>query len=613
MHAIVPLGVATGPQHIIAILVEFPDKTHTISVSVIRSIFDEMDSYYREVSYGLAWIDATVADKWYQVQTPLSKLNIQKWDFNEKDMDKFRREAVKAADNDVNFRDYDFVYIVGAGEVWGHARCDFGVPTDDGVTTFKGVVVSEQDRVGTYAHELAHLLPSDIEDRGECGLPDLYSYDLAKKDQESSIWIGPWDLMDINNPLRGFSAWSKIALGWLKPETLRLGPAKAFTLNLQPLEKDAGLRAVVVTLTSKASYVIEVRRRIGYDNAMPNEGVLVYFVDMSKESGYGVVRVIDANPNTKTLHDAPFKKGSIFEDAKNGVYVLVALTDGVGFTIVVSGLKVQSLKDTDQDGLLDVIEVQLGTDPKNPDTDGDGLKDSDEVNKYSTDPLKADTDDDGLPDGREIQLRTDPLKADTDDDGLTDGQEVQLSTDPKLAETDGDGLKDGEEVNKYGTDPLKADTDGDDLFDGKEIQVGTNPLKADTDDDELPDGEEVALGTDPLNPDSDSDGLSDGKETQLGTNPLKTDTDRDFWRDDVDPAPTNSLIPNALIIAAIIAVAVAVVLQRRRKRSSVVPADVQATSLTALVGADAANQFCMNCGLAIPLGSTFCPECGAQQ
>jgi hypothetical protein len=45
--------------------------------------------------------------------------------------------------------------------------------------------------------------------------------------------------------------------------------------------------------------------------------------------------------------------------------------------------------DTDHDGLTNLQEFQLGTDPNNWDTDGDGLSDGDEVNIYHTDPLVA--------------------------------------------------------------------------------------------------------------------------------------------------------------------------------------------------------------------------------
>ncbi|NYJ03616.1 serine/threonine-protein kinase [Nocardioides thalensis] len=67
-------------------------------------------------------------------------------------------------------------------------------------------------------------------------------------------------------------------------------------------------------------------------------------------------------------------------------------------------------EDTDEDGLTDDEEGELGTDPSNPDSDGDGLTDGDEVN---------------------AEAPTDPMNPDTDGDGATDGDEVEAGTDPK--------------------------------------------------------------------------------------------------------------------------------------------------------------------------------------
>jgi hypothetical protein len=77
--------------------------------------------------------------------------------------------------------------------------------------------------------------------------------------------------------------------------------------------------------------------------------------------------------------------------------------------------------DTDNDGLTDAEEQELGTDPGNNDTDGDGLLDGAEVNQWQTNPVNSDTDGDGINDYHEIfTYGTDPLDYDTDGDGIGD-------------------------------------------------------------------------------------------------------------------------------------------------------------------------------------------------
>ena len=73
-----------------------------------------------------------------------------------------------------------------------------------------------------------------------------------------------------------------------------------------------------------------------------------------------------------------------------------------------------SLLDPDGDGLIDQIENRAGTDPREGDTDGDGIGDGREILDLGSDPLKADPpnsdlDDDGVPDREELERGTNPL------------------------------------------------------------------------------------------------------------------------------------------------------------------------------------------------------------
>jgi pimeloyl-ACP methyl ester carboxylesterase len=228
-------------------------------------------------------------------------------------------------------------------------------------------------------------------------------------------------------------------------------------------------------------------------------------------------------------------------------------------TAVISVEKLQETvaTDSDADGLSNEQERELGTDPAIPDTDGDQLKDGEEVNTYKTNPLHPDTDSDGLSDYFEVQAKMpakfDPLKPDSDGNKVPDGAEdydqdklinvleEAAGTNPLNPDTDGDKLADSYEV-LYLSDlsPLKPDTDEDGIpdpledFDGDglttimEQQYQTNPLSDDTDGDGLKDQEEIGVyKTNPTLEDTDNDQLDDGAEIKFKSNPLNPDTDGD--------------------------------------------------------------------------------------
>jgi hypothetical protein len=190
-----------------------------------------------------------------------------------------------------------------------------------------------------------------------------------------------------------------------------------------------------------------------------------------------------------------------------------------GSTCGLDPLAGDSLADHDGDSLANFAEYNLDTDPCNPDTDGDGMYDGWE-NSYSSCGLDLlagdsvlDADTDGLNNIGEYNNSTDPCDPDTDGEGLSDGDEVNIhGTDPTDTDTDGDGLDDAYEVNTSLSNPLAPDTDGDGLSDGDEVLTyGTDPNQDDTDTDGLSDWLEIMIFSNPTDLDADGDGLSDGE------------------------------------------------------------------------------------------------------
>lgn len=125
--------------------------------------------------------------------------------------------------------------------------------------------------------------------------------------------------------------------------------------------------------------------------------------------------------------------------------------DGIHDVIEAAGI------DTDQNGIADGIVGALGL----PESAGAGLGIVDANNNGIADPYDvapiADSDAaSGGDDAAASTVSPASIAPDTDQDGLTDSQELYLGTDTGLADTDGDGFSDADEVIVFHTDPLLA-------------------------------------------------------------------------------------------------------------------------------------------------------------
>lgn len=115
--------------------------------------------------------------------------------------------------------------------------------------------------------------------------------------------------------------------------------------------------------------------------------------------------------------------------------------------------------DDDDDGLDDIKEQELGTDPKKKDTDNDGLIDGVEF-KNGTDPLRQDTDSDTYSDSKDVFPLDGKEWSDADNDGVGDNSDNCKSvSNPGQENTDSSYFNDG--IKTPGGGPVIADDLGD--------------------------------------------------------------------------------------------------------------------------------------------------------
>jgi thrombospondin type 3 repeat protein len=202
------------------------------------------------------------------------------------------------------------------------------------------------------------------------------------------------------------------------------------------------------------------------------------------------------------------------------------------------GNPADAVLDSDGDGLTNLVEFQLGTNPQAADTDGDGLTDGDEVGR-GTLPTLPDSDRDGRSDGVEVggPVTSNPLDADSDNDGVDDGTEVARGTNPNdpgqfpIIDRDGDGVGDLTDNCRTIPNPTQIDTDGD---------GAGNACDGDDDNDGVADGPDNC----PLIANDQADGDGDGVGTACDVcpdvfDPAQENTDGDAQGDACDDDDDN--------------------------------------------------------------------------
>lgn len=283
------------PTYNLAILgVEYPDVKHNADIkdkdweesmfslgtyngksATGEKVHGSMNDYYKELSYGkfkvegkfIGWVE--VSKKRLDYSTGSGTSTKEKTGLLTESLELYTKKHGKES-----LKEYDGIFFLYAGSrvettrgglYWPHrANVSFGGKSWPYFIVQEGG--SRMNDISVFCHEFGHML----------GLPDLY----ARPEQPGSEGVWQWCAMSNqigNGRPQHFCAWSKEQLGWIKPTII--DPRVKQKLILSPIEDDP-TQCFKVMLRPDGSeyYLLENRKKTGWDSQLPGEGLLIWRV-----------------------------------------------------------------------------------------------------------------------------------------------------------------------------------------------------------------------------------------------------------------------------------------------------------------------------------------------
>lgn len=281
--------------------------TLDVSIAPVITSVHDMAYYGENTSHG---IDDANGDISSMAAEAIEKLDAAGFDFSPFDT------------NGDGVIDHFVVIHAGEGEesapvknyIWSHAGyTDCQV---DGVNAVKYTTTSEMSQIGTICHEFGHDL----------GLPDLYDTNFDEDGLTNGV--GVWDIMGDGSWLAlpgkpagscpaNLSIFSKEMLGWVDLEEITQDGQ--YTLE-NTAGNDTGFE-IAINESQDECFLIEYRRKQGYDAALPGEGLLVWHID---------IKAISDLMQNNMVNAVKYRQGVELEQADRyyDLYYTINLGDG---------------------------------------------------------------------------------------------------------------------------------------------------------------------------------------------------------------------------------------------------------------------------------------------
>jgi M6 family metalloprotease-like protein len=288
-----------------------------------------LDHYWREVSEGRIDLGGSVVAGWVNLPRPRAQYFPNGLNSNP-DFWTLVADCTHAADATVDFGQYagiNMQFNLELGASWGGSA----YVAADGVNRVMPMTwMAPWAGHAVYAHEIGHSF----------GLPH-------SSGPYASTYDSKWDVMS-NSYTRAVDGeyigqhtmiFHKNMLGWITPDQRYLaaaGSRQTLVLNRSELPgTTADYQMAQVPIPYGQFYTVEARRRVGYDEGLPGEGIVIHRVDTTRPDRAAQVVDPDGNGNPNDA-GAIWLPGERFTDPENDVAISVDAAVGTGFRVTVS-------------------------------------------------------------------------------------------------------------------------------------------------------------------------------------------------------------------------------------------------------------------------------------
>lgn len=335
---------STGVQRSIVILVNQPSVPQPqLTVQQVRDLFfstsqRSLTGYWNEVSDGRTSTTGDVVG-WYTLSR----------DYSCSEYWQMRDEVIQLADADVDFTQYDRIFIAHPAPPAG---CDYGgrgtlacgtVQTQDGaVTASTSWLRAEYLRtvnqgVELTSHEGGHNLSlhhASSRDFGAEALGPENAYGTVSEYGDNFSSMGYWNMGH-------YAAPHKVQIGWLEPSQVAQVDSTDGTFTLTPYAASGGLKALRVRrgYYGQGWLWLEYRQPVGnYDTALSSQvfgGALIHY-EGAYPSSY--TYVLDFTPETASWYDPallPGTAGTTWVDPYSNLRLTVQSATPTGLTVSV--------------------------------------------------------------------------------------------------------------------------------------------------------------------------------------------------------------------------------------------------------------------------------------